>query len=431
MSLVLEPANGQVTCGDRSWMMLKKLARLTMVLRGSCSTLRLLSTFCRACPLWLSLLLGGWFFDFDCLEFFPCFQCPTVSRLWPNLWTSFVFWWGLLALAPDSRSLMPLGSVMSMIGKWWLQLLRVFNAPSSPLVILPEPWIWALMMTASLTAGLLTDPCGSSYALWTFLCFLLLEHLVRALSIASRFEMPLSKRRSEFWMTFGRSFHMLMGPMTRNVRPFAFVAGQEFFMPSLPSLLGFKHFVELRSQAMQAFRGPEARYQSQAALGSWQGTPRSWVVCCCENPSWPPGHWLRPGPRQLISLAATASGSWHPCLRCWFNVFTMWDDDEGVVADCFGSLGLSQVSWQEFDMRIRWAWTWVLASSVSHRFDFQHFDRVDVGATCALLRSFSLSDQGAYRKLLSGGFLQSGLLALVWRRFWVLSVLPWARQLAS
>ena len=175
------------------------------------------------------------------------------------------------------------------------------------------------------------------------------------------------------------------------------------------TILGAKHFVSLRSQAMQALgaQKPGANPKLHLALDTGYLDPELFAIAqtlrdhralCAET-------------RQLECLAVTASqalgsrSSVSSVLVQRVHHLGWAIDDGGSVRDRYGAFDLSGVSWQELDQRMRWAWHLVLSSSIAHRVDFSHFQRVDLAATRHLLLSMSSSDQGVYRKLLGGGFL--------------------------
>ena len=172
------------------------------------------------------------------------------------------------------------------------------------------------------------------------------------------------------------------------------------------SILGLKHFASLRSQALQAlaFQKPGANPMLHLLLDAGHLDPHLYavVVTLRDHRS------IGSSSAQLASLTLAACeglGSQNTVSQILVQRAHQvgWSiETDGIVSDRFGSFSLHQLSWQELDLRLRWAWHNVVSIGVSHRLDFSRFHLVDVDATRRFLFGLSPSDQGVYRRLLNG-----------------------------
>ena len=171
------------------------------------------------------------------------------------------------------------------------------------------------------------------------------------------------------------------------------------------SILGLKHFVALRSQALQAlsFQKPGANPMLHMLLDPGHLDPHLFAIVVTLRDHRSMG--ATAAQLESLSLAACDSlGSLNTVSQILVQRVHQlgWAiSTDGVVTDRFGSFSLSEVSWQELDLRLRWAWHSVVSVSVAHRRDFARFHLVDVDATRLCLQDMSPSDQGVYRRLLN------------------------------
>ena len=72
------------------------------------------------------------------------------------------------------------------------------------------------------------------------------------------------------------------------------------------------------------------------------------------------------------------------------------------LADDFGLFSLFDIGIEELQWRMEWSWLKVVAAHVAHRPGLQDLACVDPGRTRQWLKSLSVADRAAYRKLLNG-----------------------------
>ena len=175
------------------------------------------------------------------------------------------------------------------------------------------------------------------------------------------------------------------------------------------SVLGLKHFVALRSQALQSlgFQKPGANPMLHFLLDPGHLDPHLYATVVTLRDHRAIG--CSTAQLELLSSAAEEDLGSHNTVSQILvqRVHQLgWAiGSDAMVTDCYGTFSLGHISWQELDVRLRWAWQNVVSVGISHRLDFASFRVVDVRATRTCLAALTPCEQGILRRLLNGSLL--------------------------
>ena len=240
---------------------------------------------------------------------------------------------------------------------------------------------------------------------------------------------------SDFWQKLSASY----GSYAQKCAAVRVSAWPRVLHSVSATVLGLKHFVQLRSDLMSAlgYQKPGASPFVHLLLDFGFLDPQLFAVVSTFRDH----RALFGSPLQRDQLGACASSavgsrsSVSAVLVQRLHQVGWSVADSGWVTDGYGSFDLQTVSWQEVELRLRWSWKKVVAQAVLHRSPFAGFVRVDLDFTKKLLFAMNPSDQGVFRRILNGSqqsnseswrWSKSGTLACrfcgavdtIWHRYW-------------
>ena len=205
------------------------------------------------------------------------------------------------------------------------------------------------------------------------------------------------------------------------------------------TVLGLKHFTQLRSDAMSALglQKPGANPLLQFALDKSYLDPLLFAAVVTLRDHRALGgsdahlHRLDACALEAHGVSSSVSGVFVQRM----HQLGVAVGPQGQLRDSYGAFNFLTASWQEIDLRLKWSWKMVVAQAVAHRSPFVDFPKVDVSYTGRFLDSLPPCDQGVYRRVLNGSLLtnaeawrwsESGTLECqfckgadsAWHRFW-------------
>lgn len=170
--------------------------------------------------------------------------------------------------------------------------------------------------------------------------------------------------------------------------------------------VGRKHFHQLRVEYMKALdlHKPGASAWLQFVLDSAGGDPQFKAIVASvrdfrDLSSISSASMLDTAVRDPHVLAVS---SVHQVLASRLHWVGFEVGMDGWVKDRFGWVHLVDSKWTSLEIRLQWAWEQVVSSQVSHRNDFEHFGKIDIGATRRALLNCDSFDQGVLRRHLNG-----------------------------
>ena len=207
----------------------------------------------------------------------------------------------------------------------------------------------------------------------------------------------------DFWNKLRGAF----GAYKQKVRVVVTAAWPRIFHGISASVLGLKHFAELRTEFMRAVDAarPQASPYLHMILEGLHLDPQLYAIIATFRDFRDFGC----APDQLVTLNDVAAGpSGAPngvaeILLMRVHQLGWRLGVDGLVTDRFGSFFLHLLNFAELLQRVACAWQLVVSEHVKHRAPFSTFHLVDVGATTVDLHSRDASSQGSLRKNLNGG----------------------------
>ena len=292
------------------------------------------------------------------------------------------------------------------IGRWLPRVMLVSKGLSRPLRN-SQPCRTCSWISPSPILGLLTVTCGKPCVAFACPSNWIAVTWGHAWCIAARSGIQRSLVRLTVWKISGGNWPRPMAPCVRNARP-------SVSQPGLVScivcrLLSWVSSISLTCGAVDSQR-PGVNPHIFLALDSGFLDPRLFAIVMTlrdhRSVGSAPAQLAQLREVTMLELSVPSSVSTILVQRCHQVGWAVLSD--GQVRDCYGLFSLHDVSWQELEVRLRWAWDRVLAQQVHHRSDLGRFLSVDLAAARTLLASLNPSDQGVYRKLLTGGQLTNG-----------------------
>ena len=214
-------------------------------------------------------------------------------------------------------------------------------------------------------------------------------------------------RRLEALQDFWDKLKVVCGSHDHKIRAIRTVAWVRGLHGVSAVILGAKHWTRLRTQAMRSLglEKPNASPMLQLAAEADGSDPQHFAILCTIRDFRAFGCTpVQLGSLDKIGAGITvhAQGSINAVLCHRLHQLGWIVGCSGIVTDSFGSFSLHESNILEINWRVQYAWHKVVSQHVQKRLGFEHFHRVDVGATRRAISKLTALERGGLWPVLNG-----------------------------